>query len=260
MVNGIRAVSVEQGLDPREFALLPFGGAGSLYAGLVAEEMGIGRILVPVHPSVLSAVGMLMTDVKLTQVVTRVFAAGTADGAALARLYRGLETRLAADLEADGIPPDRVLLERSCDMRYLGQAYEVNVPVPSANGVDVAALVARFHEEHRRSYGQAAEREPVELVNFRVTGLGLVPKAALRPRPDGRSAELPRPKGERAAYFGDEMGWAGCSVIERARLAPGAEVAGPLLIEEPGASIVLYPGHRARADAYGNLHVAVPPR
>ena len=263
MVNGIRAVSVEQGLDPREFALLPFGGAGSLYAGLIAEEMGIGRILAPVHPSVLSALGMLMTDVKYTQVMTRVLAADRTDDELLGRIYRDLEERLVEVLRADGVPPDRILLERSCDMRYHGQAYEANVPVPAAaatDGVPVAALVARFHEEHRRSYGQAAEREPVELVNFRVTGLGLVPKATLRPRPDGRARGHPTPKGHRDAYFGGDTGWARCPVFERDHLATGAEIAGPALVEEPGATVVLYPGHQARLDAYGNLHVTVPPR
>jgi N-methylhydantoinase A len=256
MVSGIRAVSVEQGLDPRDFALLPFGGAGSLYAGRIAEEMGIGRILVPVHPSVLSALGMLMTDVKYTRVTTRVLAAREADGAVVEGLYGDLEAGLTAALRAEGIPPDRMLLERACDMRYHGQAYEVPVPV-AAGPADVAALVAAFHAEHRRSYGQADEREPVELVNFRVTGVGLVAKAQLRPRAAGGPAGAPAPKGERAAYFG-ASGWLHCPVFEREALGIGAELQGPALVEEPGATMVLYPGHRAAADAFGNLHVAVP--
>jgi N-methylhydantoinase A len=253
MVSGIRAVSVEQGLDPREFALLPFGGAGALYAGLIAEEMGIARLLVPVHPGVLSALGMLMTDVKDTRVRTRIVAATDADAGAIERTYRDLEEELAAALAGDGIAPDRLRLERSCDMRYHGQAYEVNVPAPG--GVDLAGLVARFHAEHRRSYGQADEREPVELVNFRVTGVGVVEKARLAPRPGVHGGQPPVPKGERAAYFGRETGWRRCPVFERDGLAVGVELAGPVLVEEPGATIVLYPGHRARVDALGNLHI-----
>jgi N-methylhydantoinase A len=257
MVSGIRAVSVEQGLDPRDFALLPFGGAGSLYAGRIAEEMGIGRILVPVHPSVLSALGMLMTDVKYTRVTTRVLAAREAQGPAVEGLYRDLEAGLAAALRAEGIPPERMLLERACDMRYHGQAYEVHVPV-AAGPADVAALVAAFHAEHRRSYGQADEREPVELVNFRVTGVGLVTKARLRPRAAGAPAGAPAPKGERPAYFGAAAGWLRCPVFEREALGIGAELRGPALVEEPGATVVLYPGHRAAADTFGNLHITVP--
>jgi N-methylhydantoinase A len=261
MVSGIRAVSVEQGLDPRGFALLPFGGAGALYAGLVAEAMGIGRILVPVHPSVLSALGMLMTDVVYTRVTTRVVAARGADGAAVEAWYRELEAPLVEALRAEGVDPDRILLERACDMRYHGQAYEVSVPLPGRRpdgAVDVPALVARFHDEHRTVYGQADPREPVELVNFRVTGVGLVPKASLRPRAaaPGRGGP-PVPKGERAAYFGGGARWLRCPVFERHGLDPGAQVAGPALVEEPGATIVVYPGHRAAADRLGNLHVTV---
>ncbi|HZS34269.1 MAG TPA: hydantoinase/oxoprolinase family protein [Methylomirabilota bacterium] len=259
MVSGIRAVSVEQGLDPRAFALLPFGGAGALYAGLVAEEMGIRRLLLPVHPSVLSALGLLMTDVKYTEVRTRLVAAAAADGAALEAGYRELEARLAAALAAEGIPPARTRLERVCDMRYHGQAYEVPVPVPpaGADGLDVGALVARFHAAHRRSHGHADEREPVELVNFRVTAIGEVPKAPLARWTGGPGGEAPAPKGERRAYFGD-AGWLACPVFERHALAVGARVTGPALVEEPGATLVLYPGHRGVVDALGNLLVTVP--
>jgi N-methylhydantoinase A len=253
MVSGIRAVSVEQGLDPREFALLPFGGAGALYAGLVAEEMGIARLLVPVHPSVLSALGMLMTDVKDTRVLTRVVAAGAADGAVVERTYRDLEADLAAALAGEGIAPDGMRLERSCDMRYQGQAYEVNVPAPG--GTDLAGLVARFHAEHRRSYGQADEREPVELVNFRVTGIGVVARVRLAAGPGGSGSGAPVPKSERAAYFGREAGWRRCPVFARSGLGVGVELRGPALVEEPGATIVLYPGHVARVDGLGNLLV-----
>jgi N-methylhydantoinase A len=260
MVSGIRAVSVEQGRDPRDFALVPFGGAGSLYAGHVAEEMSIGRILVPVYPSVLSALGMLMTDVKYTQVLTRLTPAAAADGETIAALYRDLEARLTAALREEGIPPARMLLERSCDMRYHGQAYEVNVPVatgPAGGPLDVATLVARFHAEHRNSYGQADEREPVELVNFRVTGVGLVAKATLAPRAATEPGGPAVPKGERRAYFGGGAGWLPCPVFERTALGPGTELAGPALVEEAGATIVVYPGHHAVTDALGNLHITV---
>jgi N-methylhydantoinase A len=103
MVAGVRAVSVQRGLDPREFALLPFGGAGALYAGLLAEELGMTRILVPPEPGVLSALGMLMTDVKYAHRTTRLL--DVADGRELEPVFRELEARSAADMEADGIPP-----------------------------------------------------------------------------------------------------------------------------------------------------------
>ena len=113
--------------------------------------------------------------------------------------------------------------------------------------VDVGALAAGFHAAHRRSYGQADEREPVELVNFRVTGIGIVRKAELAPLTSGARGDVPVPKGERPAYFGS-AGWLDCPVFERHGLGAGAVVAGPALVEEPGATVVVYPGHRGTVD------------
>lgn len=259
MVTGIRAVSVERGLDPRDFSLLPFGGAGGLYAGLVAEELGIRRLLVPLHASVLSALGMLMTDVRLTEATTRLLAAEETDPATLAALYAPLEARLRARLAAEGLGPDRVCLERSCDMRYRGQAYEINVPV-AAGPMDaeaLAALVARFHAQHQALFGQSAPGEPVELVTFRVTGTGEVTKARLLPLPPGPGGE-PVVKASRRVWLGEGRARE-VPVYERAALLPGHVLTGPAVVEEPGATVVLYPGHRAVVDAYGNLDVTLGP-
>jgi N-methylhydantoinase A len=260
MVSGIRAVSVRRGLDPREFALLPFGGAGALYAGLVAEELGMTRILVPVHPGVLSALGMLMTDIKYTRTMTRLLAADAMDGEVLAGVYRELEARLAADMAADGVGADEITVERSCDMRYRGQAYEVNVPLPGGGGAspDLGALVRGFHDQHRRLYGAASEDEAVELVNFRVLGVGAVRKARLSPLADGGPERPSAPKSRRPVHFGRGHGAHDTPVFERAALAAGARVNGPAIIEEPAATTVLLPGHEAAVDAYGNILITLP--
>ena len=260
MVTGVRAVSVTRGLDPRDFALLPFGGAGSLYAGLLAADLGIRRIFVPVHPSVLSALGMLLTDVKYTEVITRLLPADSVDGAVIEAIYGELEGRLNAALAAEGMTRERISLDRSCDMRYQGQAYEINVPTPGGrfDNRAVTALVERFHDAHKALYGQSAPGEGVELVNFRVTGVGGVQKAELQlhSSPDGSAAV--EPKDFRKAYFGQATGWQQVPVFERAGLSVGAALEGPALIEEPGAAIVLYPGHRLDVDAYGNLSITLP--
>ena len=261
MATGIRAVSVQQGLDPRGFTLLPFGGAGALYAGLIAAELGIGRILVPVQPSVLSALGMLLTDVKYTEVATRLVGEEDVSGAVLTEIYGGLEDRLTAALAGEGIAGADVALERSCDMRYRGQAYEINVPVSGGALDDAAAsaLVIRFHDRHEALYGQAARDEPVELVNYRVTGLGVMQKPELKPLVGGDGdGGPPTPKGVRAAYFGTAAGWRDCPVFERTALSPGATLDGPAIVEEAGATIILYPGHGLEVDGYGNLIIAVP--
>ncbi|MDD9982198.1 MAG: hydantoinase/oxoprolinase family protein [Gammaproteobacteria bacterium] len=255
MVIGIRAVSVERGWDPRDFTLLPFGGAGSLYAGLVAEDLGIERIFVPIEPGVLSAFGMLLTDVKYTDVVTRLMDTDTASAADFEEIYQGLERNLHRELSGEGIDAGAARFERSCDMRYRGQAYEVNVPVPEAaeDGL-VAAMTDAFHARHRGLYGQAAEGDPVEFVNYRVTGIGVIRKPELKPREGG--IRQVAPKGVRRACF-PRVGWIETPVFERADLAPGAELSGPALVGEPGATVVLFPGHRLAVDRLGNMAVRV---
>ncbi len=256
MVSGIRSASVEKGLDPREFALLPFGGAGALYAGLVAEELGMRRIIVPVHPSVLSALGMLMTDVKYARSTTRLAAADDCEGPELAAAFAVLEEGVRQDLAAERLPPERLLLERSIDMRYRGQAYEINLGV-AGGAIDraaIAAIVADFHREHRALYGYAAESEPVEFVNLRVTGTGVVVKAALAPLAPGAAPAAA--KSRRTAHF--PAGPADTPVYDRAALAPGQRLAGPAIVDEAGASIVVYPGHVLTVDTIGNLIIDLP--
>ena len=255
MAIGIRAVSVERGWDPRDFALLPFGGAGSLYAGLVAEDLGIERIFVPIQPGVLSALGMLLTDVKYTDVVTRLMDTDTASAAAFEQIYEALEGNLHRELSGEGMGADAIRFERSCDMRYRGQAYEINVPVPKvAADRLVAAMTDAFHGLHRSLYGQAAEGDPVEFVNYRVTGIGVIRKPELKPRED--EARQAAPKGVRRACF-PVVGWIETPVFARADLAPGTELSGAALIEEPGATVVLFPGHRLDIDRLGNMTVRV---
>ena len=258
MVIGIRAVSVERGWDPRDFALLPFGGAGSLWAGLVAEDLGLDRIFVPIEPGVLSALGMLLSDVKYTGVATRLMDTATATAASLEPIYEALERDLRRELGGEGMDPDAIRFERSCDMRYRGQAYEINVPVPEvAAHAMVAAMTGAFHARHRSLYGQAAEGDPVEFVNYRVTGIGAIRRPELKPREGGPGRALP--KGVRRACF-PGAGWVETPVFGRADLAPGTGLSGPALVEEPGATAVVFPGHRLEVDPLGNMTIRVYPR
>ena len=255
MVIGIRAVSVERGWDARDFALLPFGGAGALYAGLVAEELGIARIFVPIEPGVLSALGMLLTDVKYTDVVTRLMDTDTASAAAFGEIFEALERNLHRELSGEGMEADAIRFERSCDMRYRGQAYEINVPVPEvAADRLVAVMTDAFDALHRSLYGQAAEGDPVEFVNYRVTGIGAIRKPELKPCEAG--SRRPAPKGVRRACF-PVAGWVETPVFERAGLGSGTVLSGPALIEEPGATAVLFPGHRLDVDRLGNMTIEV---
>lgn len=256
MVNGIRAVTVERGQDPRAFALLSFGGAGALYAGFVAEELGIERIIVPINAGVLSAFGMLLSDVKHTKTTSRLMAAEEGAGDAVEDLFAQLESDLKQMLLGEGVSAAGISMERSCEARYRGQAYEVGVPTEA--GTSVAALVERFHKAHARLYGHASRGEPVEFVNFRVVAHGETEKARIAAAGDpGGATPLPPPACHRSAYFGPAFGWRRCPVHDRARLRPGMEATGPLLVADDNATTVVLPEHRVHVDAFGNLIITV---
>lgn len=255
IVTGIRAVSVEVGKDPRDFVLMPFGGAGGLFAGAVADEAGITRILLPPHASVLSALGMLMTDIRHERSQTRLLPLAGTTREALTALFRDVMAEAAGEMSRDGVDPGRLRHELSCDMRYEGQAYEINVPVAaSADGPDIelGALRVAFDEAHERLYGQSSPREPVEIVNVRVGTIAPVDHATL---PLIAAATGVEPSRHRPVLFSKDSGWIDCPVYDRVDLGAGAEISGPAIIEDRGTSIPLRPGHRARVDDHGSILV-----
>jgi N-methylhydantoinase A len=257
IVAGIRKVSVEAGKDPRDFSLLPFGGAGGLYAALVAQEAGMTRILLPRHPSVLSALGMLMTDIRHHAVLTRLARLDDLDGMGVRAAFGELVHEGAEALAREGAPAEDRRYALSCDMRYVGQAYEINIPLslpPGDGTVDLAALRASFDAEHNRLYGQSSPRESVEVVGYRVEAIGRVDKAELAPLEPRRTA-APTPRTRRPVLLDAAAGWIECPIFERSGLATGDLVPGPAIVEDRGSSFVLREGHELAVDAVGNLMI-----
>ncbi|MBV9522044.1 MAG: hydantoinase/oxoprolinase family protein [Alphaproteobacteria bacterium] len=261
IVAGVRKTSVEVGKDPRDFDLLPFGGAGGLYAGFVAREAGMGRILLPQHPSVLSALGMLMTDIRHDAVMTRIARLDAMTGREAADHFRTLAESARQVLLSEGLPPGTISCVVSCDMRYVGQAYEINVPVPFAHddtSVDLSTLRRAFDSEHKRLYGQCSERESVEIVGYRAGALGRVDKAELHPLHEERRG-LVQPRAHRRVLIDRAKGWVSCPVFERSALAAHDRLVGPAIIEDGGSSFVLHAGHKCAVDSFGNLLIVLPP-
>jgi N-methylhydantoinase A len=252
MTSAIREISIQRGHDPRDFTLIAFGGAGPMHAAAMADEMGIARVLVPRHPGNFSALGLLASDIKHDDVRTRV---GTlADRAPLLEdLFAGMEAAAARRLELEGFGPGARRLHRSLDLRYRGQAFELNVPVGSGLGEDAArrAVEEAFHREHRSVYGHDNRAATIELVNARLTAFGLVAKPAADRYASGAASLDDALVERRPVWFGGVC--AECPVWERERLPERARLPGPGIVEEFGATTVLPPGWRAAVDEDGNL-------
>jgi N-methylhydantoinase A len=260
MVNALRLVSIQRGYDPREFALVAFGGAGPMHANRLAVEMGVTTVVVPVRPGVFSSVGLLVTDVKRdysaalgTPITGEAFAE-------LDELVGALEERGRTDLSSEGLEESDLSFVRSIDMRYVGQSYELTIPLPAARMTEmgdaaISQLLEGFHAEHDRAYGFSAPTEAVEAVAVRVTALGHVEKPQLRELPPSETAGQALPKERRQVAFAEAGGYVDVDVFDRYELAAGSAVTGPALVEEVESSTVIHPGYVARVDRFGNLIV-----
>ena len=260
MTNALKLVSVNRGHDPREFTLIAFGGGGAMHAVALARELHIPKVVVPPHPAVFSAWGMLMSDMRRDYVRTRPVRLDAAHAADVKTAYHELECTAREDFTADGITPDHMRIERFADMRYDGQEHTVKVAFPSGP-IDGAALErARqsFHAEHERAFTFRLDT-PVITVNFHVAVHGLVDDPEI-PRLTAMDGSLHGAMRETRAVDFDLDGRHETPIYERARLGPRVEVTGPAVIEEPDTTIVLPPGARATVDPYGLLHIDVTDR
>ncbi len=256
MERAIRVISVARGHDPRRFALLPFGGAGPLHGAGLAFKLGMAAVLVPERAGVLSALGLLHTDLAHDYVHSVVEVAGQIDFDDLNTKWDRLRARGRDDLVRDGIAESDILFEASVDMRYAGQSFELNLETSGAalspHALD--RLIEGFHHRHEQVYGHAGPGEPVEIVNLRLKARGLVGKVEYG-RNDGPAEEQPL-KGLRRVHFAG-LGWMPSEVFERARLPSGHCLKGPAVIESPESTVVVPPEWQGRVDGFGNLILSV---
>ena len=259
--NALRQVTVKRGRDVRSFHLVTFGGSGSLLACRLVDVLGLAGVVVPRDPGSLSAYGLLTVDVRIDYVRTAVTRQSRLDVSAAGALFDGLTAEAARALAREGFGPDRRRFERTADLRYFGQAYEVRVGVPDGplSQQSAAEVAERFHEEHRRLYGydlRADPRQEVEWVNLRVTGIGPIRQPDLREVPTGRGADA-AVTGSRRVYFDS---WVTATTYDRSRLGNGDVVTGPAVIEEFSSTVPIHPGFTAEADRFGNLVLMQQPR
>ena len=250
MVAAIRIVTIQRGIDPRDFTLVGFGGAGPIHLARLASAFGIRRVVVPWAAGVASAIGLVAADPTVTQVRTTVVDANTADPEAINGWFNDLEGRAAKALECE---PEVITFHRSIDARYPGQVHQLAVPVHAGvlTAADLADAAERFHGIYHASYGVDA-RAPVQFVIYRVRAVREVPT----PEPRREATPEARPaiaSGARPAFFAEDDGFVDTPVYIWEDLVPGATISAPAIVEGAATSIVVPPGWRAAVDSMRNI-------
>jgi N-methylhydantoinase A len=252
MAKAIRVMTVERGLDPRSFALLPFGGAGPMHACELAGQIGVREVIVPIAPGVTSALGTLFVDIVHDVARSRIGRLSEIVPAELNAVFAELEAETERALDDDLVSKSAQHLERSLDLRYLGQLKALTIPLPG-DPVDRGALEAarqRFLDEYLRRYHYVSDDIEVELAVIRVRGRGLQERPELTaPSSDKR----PEPRGGRAVRFQDASLEA--AIFAREDLTSDVSFEGPLVVEQLDSTIVVPPGWELSVDARGNLRL-----
>ncbi|NHJ32906.1 MAG: hydantoinase/oxoprolinase family protein, partial [Asgard group archaeon] len=255
----LRIVTVERGLDPREFILNAFGGAGPLHACALAEELKINEMIIPSNPGLFSAMGLLFTDAKHTYVKSIRKELLDIDYSNLEQSYQGLETQGSKVLTEEGFKPKNIIHKRFVDLRYVGQGFELLIPIDGINLENKGCkdqILKRFIEKHLSIYGYILDDEEVEMVNIRINSLGLIKKPKLVKITEGTS----KPKDEaqsstREAYFEEYKGFKQTPIFSREKLLAKNEIKGPAIIEQYDSTTVVHPNWKASIDRFGLLHL-----
>jgi N-methylhydantoinase A len=250
MVGALRSVLIERGLDPRDFTLCAFGGAGPLHAASLMREMGLAGVVVPNHPGQFSAYGFIMTDARVDRQRTTQLTSKRFDPARARQIMATLVAEAAAELARQGYVAG-IEVTRALEMRYLGQNYELELAVGEADLADgaTARLWQSFHAAHETRFGFAIPGEIIEIVNYTTTVISRTPKPDLRHL--ARAEADPAPIGERHVHY--TGGLAATPIYRRDSLRDGHALAGPALIEEAASVTLVEPGQRLAVDAFGHL-------
>jgi N-methylhydantoinase A len=259
MARAIRVISVQRGHDPRDYALMAFGGAGPLHAARLARALDMKRVIVPRNPGILCAMGLLLTDLRADFAATRLMPAEPASADAAEAALAPVVAEAEAWFAREGVAAEARRMTRTVDMRYRGQNYELAVAAPPGpvTAESVATLVAGFEAAHRQRYGFVAEGEPIDFVTFRVEALGVVRKAAFERRAPGPADPAPARIGRRPVWFAEAGGFVETPVYAREKLAPGMAISGPAIVEQMDSTAVAPPGARLTVDPIDNLVMEV---
>jgi N-methylhydantoinase A len=254
MASAIRVVTLQRGIDPREYAITAFGGAGPLHVVKVAEQFNIPTVIVPLSPGVKSAFGLLVSDLAYDYVATTIMPASVADYAVLDAAFARLEALGASDLAVEGQFRIGAEMQRSIDLRFANQALDIAIPVPNAplTAETIHQVEHLFRDRYFDMCGMRPT-DPCQIVNCRLRAVGVVGKPNLPTVPDGDGDVARARKAGRMAYFSETGGFTETAVYDRMKLRPGDVVQGPAIFEEPDSTTLCPPGYAARVDAHLNL-------
>ncbi len=256
--NALRQVSVKRGLDVRDFMLTTFGGSGSLLACRLVDILDLAGVVVPPNPGNVSAFGLLTVDVKNDYVQTHVAKESVLDHTGVQGILDDLTDRARGALAKEGFTADQHQFQRTIDVRYVGQAYEVRVAAPegTVDAAYVAQVAETFHAEHHQLYGYDFRGDPtqqVEWVNLRVTGIGPITRPEI-PTLEKAAGDVERAvRGRRDVCFDPDDGYVDTPVIWRTDLGAGDTFTGPAIVEEFGSTIPVHPGFEVVVDDWANL-------
>jgi len=253
MEEAIKAISTMRGHDLRDFMLLAFGGAGPLHAARMARDLGMAGVVVPLYPGVFSAIGLIMSDVKHDYIVSRLRLLAALKPAEIKAVFAELEQRARDALRRDGFAEDKIRIDRALDLRYAGQGYEITLACTVAEIAALDLLRKKFDAEHKSQFGHMAPEEPVEVVSYRVCGIGLVPPVGMPQfAPQGLKLADALRETRPVRFEGKTMS---CPVYQREKLDVGASVRGPAILDQFDCTTVICAGQVARVDAWKNLIV-----
>jgi N-methylhydantoinase A len=254
MEEAIKAISTMRGHDLRDFMLLAFGGAGPVHGGRIARDLGMAGVIVPLYPGVFSAIGLLMSDVQHDYIQSRMAVIGEVAPEDVNAMFANLTAHAVDDLRNDGFGPEQIRIHRALDMRYAGQGYEVTVACEQAvvTNRDLTELRGRFDEQHKDMFGHMAPEEPVEIVSYRVRGIGLPPVATPKFERVGSDLAAAQRGTRRVRFDGADVA---CPVYRREELDVGLAFSGPAILDQLDCTTVIWPGQAVRVDAWKNLIV-----
>jgi N-methylhydantoinase A len=255
MVRAVRVISVEKGEDPRDFALMAFGGAGALHASAVARQLGMTRVFIPTAPGLLCSMGALLAAPTMEYTRTKVL--GTDQAAEIGRIFDDLKAQARQWLAHEHVTGKARRLQYSVDMRYVGQNHELTVSLPEERitAKALAEAAAAFHREHDKQFGYCSPDDAVQVVSCRVVATGVATRITTVPPAAGQGQAVPRSR--RPVYFETDAVWVDCPIYWRDDLSPGETLQGPAIVEQLDATTVMYPGDVGQVDAFGNIMVTV---